>query len=119
LLKKQNVGRPENEVQRQAFLQTCNFLEKNNEEQLTLSDLVEEMGKNLEGRTMTAYGKQYMKKRLLEHFGDGILICEDEGKAAVVTLRETAEMNSSNVTRSQKQVILIYQMNYKISESGR
>jgi len=47
LCKKWKIGRPENEEQRLAFLLTCSYLEENDDAQLTLSDLVKDMNKNL------------------------------------------------------------------------
>ena len=91
LVKKQKSGRPENENQRIAFLKTCSFLDENDEEQLTIKDLIKQMSENLEGSFDEPYGTQYMKQKLIDYYGDGIFICNKEGKSDVVTLKETAE----------------------------
>jgi len=43
----------------------CAFLEENDEEQLTISDLVAKMGEYLRGSKSTAYGNQYLKEKLM------------------------------------------------------
>ena len=45
---KQKAGRPENPIQQNAFLDTCSYFENNDEEQLTLSDLIGKMDEFLQ-----------------------------------------------------------------------
>jgi len=45
-----------------------------------------------------------MKQKLIEHYGDGIVISSDDGKSDVVTLGETAEKIWASATKNQKRV---------------
>ena len=82
-------GRPANAVTQDAFLPICDFVRENDEEQLTISDLMEKMDKFLEGTTFNSYGFTHMKNKLKEHFGEEIIIAELDGKPNIVTLRNT------------------------------
>jgi hypothetical protein len=54
-------------------------------------DLIEKMQEyNLDNSGCETYGFSYMKERLLEHFGDRIIITEINGKTNVVTFRGLA-----------------------------
>ena len=53
-------------------------------------DLVSKMDEYLADTGLQAYSDLYMKKRLLEHFENDIVITEINGKQNVVTLRTTA-----------------------------
>ncbi|XP_076037047.1 uncharacterized protein LOC143022627 isoform X2 [Oratosquilla oratoria] len=46
---KQNLGRPEDSERKQAFLEVANYLQQNDEEQLTIVDLVKRNGGNSQG----------------------------------------------------------------------
>ena len=59
-------GRPKDGYQDEAFKRVCVFLEENDEEQLTISDLVAKMGEYLWGSKSMAYGNQYLKEKLME-----------------------------------------------------
>ncbi|VDI26391.1 Hypothetical predicted protein [Mytilus galloprovincialis] len=63
------------------------FLEDNDDEQLTVKDLVDRM-KALCGDE--AYSQPYMKQKVQEHYRTSILITELNGKENVVTFRQTA-----------------------------
>ena len=52
------------------------FLQENDDEQITVVDLVEKMEEYLGNSASTAYGRTHMKARLQEHFGDQIIITE-------------------------------------------
>ena len=88
--KKRKVGRPQNEEKKQAFVKVAKFLEDNDDEQITVGDLVEKMEEYLNNTDSEAYGWSYMKTKLLEHFGDKIIITDINGKPNVVTFRTTA-----------------------------
>ena len=47
--KSQNTGRPEDAVRAEAFEKVTAFLENNDEEQITLTDLIKKMEDYLEG----------------------------------------------------------------------
>ncbi|CAG2233051.1 MOGS [Mytilus edulis] len=78
-------GRPNTNDQH--FLKVLDFLEDNDDEQLTIKDLVDRM-KALCGDE--AYSQPYMKQKVQEHYGSSILITELNGKQNVVTFRQTA-----------------------------
>ena len=88
--KKRKVGRPPNEEKNQAFVKVAKFLEDNDDEQITVGDLVEKMEEYLNDSESEAYGRSHMKTKLLEYFGDKIIITDINGKANVVTFRTTA-----------------------------
>lgn len=71
-----SVGRPENVNQIQAFLKVVEYLETNDDEQITVSDLVAKMS---EYSNKEPYSFTYMKKKLLEYFGKSIVIAEING----------------------------------------
>jgi hypothetical protein len=81
----------------EAFTKVMAYLEANDDEQCTLSDLVDKMKEYLDvvGSTEKPYCAKYMKKKLEEHFGDGIVIAEVNGKTHVVTLCS----NAANILR--------------------
>ena len=49
-------------AQRQAFKKVILYLEQNDEEQITINDLIQKMEEYLIGTGSTAYGFTYMKK---------------------------------------------------------
>ena len=63
--KKRRSGRPEDDVKTEAFLKAMVYLEVNDEEQITISELVEKMRENLYG-DLEPYSKVYMKKKVVE-----------------------------------------------------
>jgi hypothetical protein len=80
-------GRPQNLTQTESFLKTMNYLEENDDEQITISDLVLKM---TEICNHEPYSTTYMKKRLIKHFGSAVVISEINGKSDVVTFKTTA-----------------------------
>ena len=90
--KKQKLGRPKDETRGDAFLRVANFLEENDDEQITIKDLVSLMEDNLHGSGFQAYSYKHMKMKLDEYFGDKILQTEINGKPNVVTFRSTAKV---------------------------
>ena len=83
-------GRPSDTGRERAFLQIAQYLEDNDEEQITINDLIVKMEEYLVNTDFEPYSFPYMKKRLLEHFKERIIITELDGKANVVTFRSTA-----------------------------
>ena len=86
--KARKVGRPKDADKEQAFLRMCSFFEENDEEQLTLTDLANKMNDYLEEQDSVAYGNQYLKSKLLEHYGESIFVAEGKGLHDIVTFRE-------------------------------
>lgn len=89
--KKQKLGRPIIEVQQDAFLQTCTYLEANDEEQLLLTDLVFKMEECLKHSDCEAYSRVYMKRKLEEHYEERVVLSHGNGKTDIVTLKDTAD----------------------------
>ena len=89
--KKKRLGRPQDEDKMDAFLRVAKFLQDNDDEQITVNDLIDLMNDFMANSESKAYGHTHMKARLKEHFGDQILITEINGKSNVVTFRSTAE----------------------------
>lgn len=82
-------GRPVNEIQNDAFIKVVKYFEENDDEQISVNDLVEKMKEYLDD-DHEAYGFTHMKSRLEKHFGKNILITEIAGKANIVTFTVTA-----------------------------
>ena len=86
--KRRKSGRPKDSDQDEAFESVCEFLEENDEEQLTISDLVTKMGEYLRGSKSTAYGNQYFKEKLLSRYGNSIFVTGGRsGVKNIVTFR--------------------------------
>ena len=77
-------GRQKDTVRKNAFIKVVNYLERNDDEQITLSELVEKMVEYLDGEGASCSSK-WMRKRLEEHFGDDIVISSVKKKENVVT----------------------------------
>lgn len=90
LSKKPRVGRPENSVRAEAFAKVSEYLKLNDEEQISINDLIEKMGNFLQGTGLQPYGFTFMKEKLQENFGDEIIITEINGCPNIVTFRSTA-----------------------------
>lgn len=82
-------GRPKQLSSQEAFLKVVEYLEKNDDEQRTIRDLVDKMEEYCQGKSK-AYGFTHMKNELKQHYGEQIVIAEIEGRSNVVTLRNNA-----------------------------
>ncbi|VDI73947.1 Hypothetical predicted protein [Mytilus galloprovincialis] len=71
----------------ESFLFAAKYLQQNEDEQITVADLVKKMSEHC--GIDDAYGVQHMKNKLQEHFGDKVIISEINGKPNVVTFRNT------------------------------
>ena len=67
----------------EAFLEVARYLEDNDDEQITINDLIELMNQKLADTTYEAYTYPYMKKNLQEHFGERLIQTEIDGKQNV------------------------------------
>ena len=83
-------GMKVNMDQNQAFEEVRRFFEANDDEQLTVRDLVNMKSEFLSDSEEPVYSQLYMKKLFKERFDDGVVIAETEGMASAVTLRPTA-----------------------------
>ena len=84
---KKHCGRPVNSVQMSAFLEVAQYLRDNDDEQITIVDLVERMKGICEE---LAYTVTHMRTKLQEHFDSSIIITDINGKKNVVTFRNNA-----------------------------
>jgi len=88
--KKVKLGRPQEKQRADAFLEAVRFFEENDDEQITINDLILQMEKNLGNSELSAYSFPHMQQKLKEHFGEKIILAEINGKPNVVTFRNTA-----------------------------
>ena len=89
-LKRAKMGRPQADERTDAFLEVASFLEENDDEQITINDLINRMEHNLANSEHEAYSYLHMKSKLHEHFGSRIMQTEINGKSNVVTFRNKA-----------------------------
>lgn len=82
---KGKAGRPS--ITSKHFLEVVDYLQENEDDQLTVSDLVAKM---VEICGENAYSPVYMKKMLIDHFKEDIIVSDMTGKSDVITLRRTA-----------------------------
>ena len=80
LSKKPKIGRPQEKERIDAFLEVARFFEENDDEQITINDLIQRMEINLAGSEHSAYSYPHMQQKLMEHFGDRIIQTEINGK---------------------------------------
>eukprot|EP00794_Sanderia_malayensis_P020908 gene20908-22960_t len=91
-MKKGKPGQPQDDVRLEGFLKVVQYLRENDDEQVTIGDLVDKMEDYLaEEKENGTYTPEHMKKKLQEHFGEQIIISTVCGKADVVTLHTIAE----------------------------
>ena len=86
-----SAGRPEDVARKKAFEKTCEFFEKNDEEQCTLKDLEIKMRGYLGESNSTSYSPVYMKAKLQEYYGNHVVISECKGRSSIVTLTSSAD----------------------------
>ena len=104
-------GRPSNNASSEAFLDTMKYLESHENEQLSVVELLNIMSEKCGN---DSYSSVYMKKRILEYFGDNIIIAEINGKHDVVTFKSEAhailhqfyKRNKSDECKTEKAAII-------------
>lgn len=89
--KQSSSGRPTNDDQYLAFLKVAEFFREDDDEQTTVTDLVDKMSDFLCESNKTAYSEKYMRSKLVEFFGNSIIITTINNNKNIVTLRHTAE----------------------------
>lgn len=80
-------GRPVQQERFCAFQKLCKFMEEDEDGQLSLSMLQEKM-KTLLGDGEDAYCKKYLKKKIIEHFGDRVTVTDLERNETIFTLTD-------------------------------
>ena len=89
-IKRMKSGRPQDLTQAEAFTKVIKYLEDNDEEQITINNLIEKMAQYLNGTETPPYGFTYMKEQLQKQLEGKIIITELNGKPNVVTMWRTA-----------------------------
>ena len=77
-------------MQYNAFIDACSFFEGNNDEQFTLIELTDKMNELLVDTEYEAYAPRHIKRKLLEFYGENVIISGGKGAPLVVTHRESA-----------------------------
>lgn len=95
-------GRPIEEEKEQAFLEVAQYLKDNDDEQITVTDLVARMENLLRQSECVAYTGKHMKNKLMEHFSDKIVFTEINGRSDVVTLKSKASSILYNFYKAPK-----------------
>ena len=85
-----------------SFLEVARFLEENDDEQITINDLISCIEDNLANSEYGAYSYAHMQMKLHEHFGDRIIQTEMNGKPNVVTFRNKAKVDLHEFYSHQK-----------------
>lgn len=86
---KQLSGRPKDLVRDEAFLKVADYLEENDDEQITVTDLIGKMAEYTQDKSIDLYSFKHMKTELKKHFRERIVILELNGKPNVVTFHTT------------------------------
>ena len=86
-MSKKSRGRPIDSTRNDAFFKVASYLEENDDEQITVNDLVAKMREYCGDE---CYTPVHLKQRILEYFGKEVIITEINGKANVVTFRSAA-----------------------------
>ena len=84
-------GRPSDPDCESAFNLVCKYLRENDDEQVTVSDLILIMQQHLKDSTSEAFTSKWMKAQLTEQFKDETVFTEINGKQNVVTFRSRAK----------------------------
>ena len=89
----------------ETFQAVARYLENNDDEQVTIIDLINKMKEYLKGTDIEPYSFPHMKSELTNYFKDRIIITEINGKQYVVTFQTTASkiINNFHQHMMQKQ----------------
>ena len=91
------------------------YIQENNEEQLTINDLVMLMDEQLKNNPHEAFSSKWMKYRLMEQLQNDIVISEINGISVIVTLRKKAshvlrefydQQKSSDIEEEKRRIIV-------------
>ena len=95
-------GRPSDVNREVAFMFVANYLKDNDDEQITVNDLLSLMQNHLKESSSHAFTAKWLKNRLIEHFKDEIVFTEINGKQNVVTFRSKARKILHDFYKSSK-----------------
>ena len=79
-----------------AFL-TCEFMEGNEEQQFTLSQLSNKMQEFISEEGLFAYSKKYMKEKMSNYFGDEVVYSSSIGKKNYCNFKKYSRIDYSQV----------------------
>ena len=96
-------------------MQENRYFEENDEEQITINDLIDKINEYLDASDFEPYSFPYTKKHLINQFRDQIIITALAGKSNVVTIRSSAENILRQFYESQKQEDIVSEK-YRIIE---
>ena len=109
-------GKPVNVDEATAFNHVVEYLQENDEEeQLTINDLVMLMDEQLKNNPHEAFSSKWMKDRLMEQLQNDIVISEINGISVIVTLRKKAshvlrefydQQKSSDIEEEKRHIIV-------------
>ena len=87
--KRQQYGRPSNLDRDTTFKRVTQYLQENDEEHITINDLITKMEEYLKGTDVESYSFPHMKQKLIHTFGNSIIIAKINVKQNVVTFKTT------------------------------
>lgn len=85
-------GRNRHNKHESAFLKVVQYLEENDEEQITVNSLIDKMKESIDNKS-EAFGHTYMK-RLVEYFGDELVFAKVNGKPNVMTFHSCVKYSA-------------------------
>ena len=87
--KRAKPGRPINENQEAAFKKVCQYLESQDEQQMTMRDLHSKLSEFNDDAQSATYSIKHLKRRLVEKFGDEIHVSGEGGLDDIVAMAES------------------------------
>ena len=87
------MGRPKDKDRTEAFLEVTSHLEENDDEQITVTNLVNRMEDNMAGSEHCAYSRPQMLQKLQEHFGERIIQTEIQCLVSAVPTMKYINLN--------------------------
>ena len=79
------------------------YFEENDEEKPTIMDLTNKIAEILEDSDCEPYTAWYLKKKIIERFGDDVVIAEIDGRPDVITMRPTVSKILHNFYYERKE----------------
>ena len=84
-------SRKEDDIKQDAFLKVLSYFESMQDaNEVTVASLVTYMASLLEGTNVTAYGCQYLRSKLIEHYSDTVIFSSTTNKKITVSLKPHA-----------------------------
>ncbi len=96
-MKRLKRGRPLNDIQAEAFMNVMHNLEEHDDEQTTVSDLINNMAELLSNSEVPPYSYTYMQDQIEKKLSDKVIITHVNGKPNV--MREIFSWNLSHNQR--------------------